>query len=184
MLNKIVRGVIGITLIVQSVYAIDSSKELCKHDVLNLEAKNKVETVQHKKAISELGKVLLAGNAADCKLIKDNYKSEGWVLIDARNKSSRAATGVFKGTAKITSDHSKPDKHQFTEKKLTKKLTKFFKKRGESTDLKSKRLMLFCNGLKCYRSTWAACDLKIMGYDSSNLYLILDGYPGLEKCLK
>ncbi|MCT4642476.1 MAG: rhodanese-like domain-containing protein [Bacteriovoracaceae bacterium] len=156
---------------------------------INTEAKAKNPTTKHRDVIGKMANTLLASNAKDCSFIKEQLGKKGVVLVDARDKGARKSTGTFAGVAKITSDHHNNKKHNFTEEKLTKKFKKYFKKKGEVIssldEIKEKKLILFCNGLKCYRSPWAACSLNKMGFKKENIFVVLDGYDGLKKnCLK
>jgi hypothetical protein len=156
---------------------------------INTEAKAKNPTTNHKNVIAQFATPKVASDAGDCAAIKAEIAKPDVAFIDARDKGARKSTGTFPGVAKITSDHHNAGKHHFTQGKLVKKLGKYFKKKGRAVasldDIKGKKLVLFCNGLKCYRSSWAACDLMKMGFKKENVWVVLDGYDGLKKsCLK
>ena len=118
---------------------------------------------------------------SDCDTIK-KYENSDWVLIDARDKASRKSTGSFKGTVKILSDHHDQKNHKFDEASLKKKLGKYFGNKDISLDdIKAKNLVLFCNGLKCFRSSWAACSLRDLGFSKDKVFVVLDGYNWAEE---
>ena len=150
---------------------------------LNDYAKNKELTKDHEAEIAEFATPLYAEK--DCNEIK-KYKNEGWVLIDARNKASRKATGSFDGAVYIESNHHDASADKFNEKFLLKRLGKHFGNKSITMDdLKSKEIVLFCNGYKCYRSSWAACKLRDLGFNKDKVRVVLDGQAGLaQHCLK
>ena len=172
-------ALVGISFSVQPVF----SNEFCNN--LDDYAKNKESTADHEAEIAQFATPLYANKAADCEIIK-KYKQADWALIDARDKASRKATGSFDGAVFIESNHKDDSKDKFNEKYLLKSLGKHFGNKKITLDeLKEKELVLFCNGFKCYRSSWGACSLSKLGFKKEKVRVVLDGQAGLkENCLK
>ncbi|MFK7822812.1 MAG: rhodanese-like domain-containing protein [Oligoflexales bacterium] len=160
---------------------ISGAMDFCSN--INKYAKNKDETTKYIDDIKKFAQPILSDK--DCSTIK-KYEETNWALIDSRDKASRKSTGSFKGTVKILSDHHDASNHKFDEANLKKKLGKYFGNTSMSLDeIKGKNLILFCNGLKCFRSSWAACSLKELGFKKDNIFVVLDGYTGIKNnCIK
>ena len=121
-------------------------------------------------------------------------KDDLWVIIDARSKSDR--TQIISKTVLLTSDYKDATKHEFNEDLLTKKIGKRLKKSvsKENKDLKSKlkfasiadinkqdvKVIVFCNGPTCHRSTFGVCELNRLGFKRDNINIFLEGFDGLK----
>lgn len=130
------------------------------------------------------------GTPVDAKFGIEKLKASGWLVIDARDKATRETTGRVIGALQIVSDYKVKKDNEFTTKKLLKSLSsrrslKHFKKRSMkpvqiSEDLKAIKYVLFCNGFKCHRSSFAACQLRKMGVPFENIHLLLGGFDELK----
>ena len=98
-------------------------------------------------------------------------------FIDARSEEDRKS-GRIPHTLAIVSDSKAPAKHQFSDEKMVvEKLNKHFNTKYQSiAEFKKEKIVLFCNGTKCHRSTFAACSLRNMGFPQDHLYLMLGGF--------
>jgi rhodanese-related sulfurtransferase len=127
----------------------------------------------------------VSGNFAIEKLSKKD-----WIIIDARDKEARRATGVLTGTILLTSDYEKKEDNDFSKTKILKELKKRknlkvlkkskIKELNKISDLSKINYVLFCNGYKCHRSTWGACQLRSYGVDYENIYIVLGGFSELK----
>lgn len=158
------------------------SNDFCKLEELNKKSKAKTPVIEYSTEIAKLGNILISSKKEDCKFIKDNMNKNDFIIIDARGRGTR---GVIRGAVKVISDHDDLKNHQFTPEIFQAKLKRYTdKKENKIKDPKKANLIIFCNGPTCYRTSWAACSLKEMGYDKSKINLVLDGYFGLKKnCL-
>lgn len=130
------------------------------------------------------------GNTTDAKFTLDKLYKDGWLVIDARDKATRRTTGKVVGTLTLVSDYNSVEKNQFNLKTLlrkfkTRKFIKHLSKRKiediESIEsLRKIKFVLFCNGFKCHRSSFAACKLREFGVPFENVYLNLGGFNSLK----
>ena len=104
--------------------------------------------------------------------------SEGkWVIIDARSKPDRSVGKVPKSVM-LTADYKNASKNEIKEalvvKKVNKRLKSSYKSLADMTDV---NYILFCNGKKCHRSSFGACELRKLGVPENKLFLMLGGFP-------
>ncbi|SMF51823.1 rhodanese-like domain-containing protein [Pseudobacteriovorax antillogorgiicola] len=110
-------------------------------------------------------------------MMKKGSSSEKWIIIDARSKSDRGV-GKIPKSAMITADYKDDSKNQFKEKTIVKKVNKMLKSSyGSLADMKDVRFILFCNGKKCHRSSFGACEMRKMGVPENQLFVMLGGFP-------
>ena len=112
------------------------------------------------------------------------------MVIDARDYNARKASGKISGAFLITSDYGDPTKNEFNEKTIfkkfnSKKFKKNLKKRSiagvtKVSELGQIKYVLFCNGFKCHRSSWAACQLRNYGVPYENITINLGGFSELK----
>jgi hypothetical protein len=131
------------------------------------------------------------GNITDAEFTLDKLYKDGWLVIDARDKATRRTTGKVVGSLSLVSDYNSIEKNQFELKNLlrkfsSKKFNKHLLKRKlekveEAKDLREIKFILFCNGFKCHRSSFAACKLREYGVPFENIYLNLGGFDSLKK---
>ncbi|HYX34375.1 MAG TPA: rhodanese-like domain-containing protein [Oligoflexus sp.] len=120
---------------------------------------------------------VLTHELLDAKKAAEIVKNEKVAFIDSRSDED-VKGGTIPRTIHIVSDSKDPAKHQFSNEKflvekLNKKLNTQFSK---VSDFKDYKVVLFCNGKKCHRSTFAACTLRDLGFPKDNIYLMLGGF--------
>jgi rhodanese-related sulfurtransferase len=130
------------------------------------------------------------GKPIGAKFAIQKLSMPGWLVIDARDKATRETTGRVIGALQIVSDYQVKADNEFTLEKLLKSLNskrvhKHLKKRSMAkieniADLKKQKYILFCNGFKCHRSSFAACQLRDMGVPFKNIYLALGGFDDMK----
>jgi hypothetical protein len=129
------------------------------------------------------------GTVVSGKFAMSKIRKKNWIVIDARDRATKLATGLVANTIDIISDYQDDSLHEYKKniivsKLSTKKNKKFLKRREIKNilffrDFKRIKVILFCNGYKCHRSSFAACELRRMGFPYENLFLSLGGYPEL-----
>lgn len=131
------------------------------------------------------------GNPVPDSFIISKLTSRYWMAIDARDQKTKNATGLLSNTLSIVADPKSETKNHFTKKKLLhhfqRKKVKRYLKRRKISKITTKKVfeetnyIVFCNGFRCHRSSFAACQLRRMGVPSKNIYLGLGGFEGLKK---
>ncbi len=125
-------------------------------------------------------KVNNVGTPITAQFAKSKWKQPDWLIIDTRGKQDRALGKIGK-TVLLTADYKNEKKNEITEEKLTKKIKRLTKNDNFKTwdDIKNSNLnfIVFCNGKKCHRSSFAACELRRKGIPEDRVYLMLGGYP-------
>ncbi len=124
------------------------------------------------------------GTPVDANFSKSKYQKKGWVIIDARGQKDRAI-GKIPKTVMMTSDYKNPSLNEITEQNFTRKITMYinkYEKNDNSPSLDELRndykYIVFCNGKKCHRSSYGACQLRMdIGIPKENVFLMLGGYP-------
>jgi len=124
------------------------------------------------------------GTPVDAGFTKSKYLEKGWVMIDARGQKDRAV-GKIPKTVMMTADYNDPALNEITLENFTSKITKYLKKHEKldnspSLEVLSKdyKYIIFCNGKKCHRSSYGACQLRMnIGIPEENIFLMLGGYP-------
>jgi len=130
------------------------------------------------------------GKPVDAKFGIDKLKKEGWVVIDARDKGARKASGKISGALLVTADYKNKSKNEFEIDPFLKlfkkkKFKKHLKKRKiapvkSKTDLKNFNYVVFCNGFKCHRSSFGACKLREHGVPMEKVHILLGGFDELK----
>ena len=111
------------------------------------------------------------------KVMKEGSSKEQWVIIDTRSKPDRSV-GKIPRAVLLTSDYHDVQKHEIKDAKLIKKVNKRLKKQYASIQgMQDVRFILFCNGRKCHRSSFAACELRRMGVPKDHIFVMLGGFP-------
>jgi len=110
--------------------------------------------------------------------MKKGDKSAGkWLIIDARSKPDRSVGKVPKA-ALITADYKDDSKNEFKDSILVKKINKKLKTKYASVkDMTDVNLIVFCNGKKCHRSSFGACQLRKLGLKVDQVHVMLGGFP-------
>ena len=127
------------------------------------------------------------GTPVDADFVKSKYRKNGWVIIDARGQKDRTV-GKIPKTVMMTSDYVKHELNEITEENFIKIIIKYLTKYEKidhspsfeelKTDYK---YIVFCNGKKCHRSSYAACQLRMdFNISEENVFLMLGGYPEWE----
>ncbi len=98
------------------------------------------------------------------------------MIVDARAKADRGMGKVPK-TLNVVSDSKNSAKHEFTEATFLKKFNKKRKTSYASVKDIKENLILFCNGQKCHRSSWAACELRKAGMPADKIHIMTCGFP-------
>lgn len=102
---------------------------------------------------------------------------DSWVIVDARSAKDRSVGKVPK-SALITADYNDASKNQFNDTFVTKKVNRLLKSKFPSVkDMKGVNFIVFCNGKKCHRSSFAACEMRRLGVQRDNLYIMTGGFP-------
>lgn len=135
-------------------------------------------------------KKLKVANPVTAEFANGKLKENGWIVVDARDKGARKASGKVSGALLVTADYHNNKKNEFSKNTLLKKFSKkkfkkHLKKRGlasvgELADLNNMNYVLFCNGFKCHRSTWAACQLRKHGVPFEKVNIALGGFSALK----
>lgn len=138
----------------------------------------------------ELYKKLKIAKPIEGRIALKKIKKDGWIIVDARDKEARRATGKITGTILLTSDYNKDAENEFSKEKILKKLANKKNKKiltrneiknvKKLSDLKNINYILFCNGYKCHRSTWGACQLREYGVPYENIHIVLGGFSQLK----
>lgn len=103
--------------------------------------------------------------------------SRSWVIIDARSGKDRSV-GKIPKSALITADYKDSSNNQFDDSFVTKKVNKLLKSKYASVkDMKDVNFIVFCNGKKCHRSSFGACELRRLGVERDNTFIMLGGFP-------
>ena len=124
------------------------------------------------------------GTPIDADFVKSKYQTKGWVIIDARGQKDRAV-GKIPKTVTMTSDYINPELNEITEENFIRLVNKYLKKYEKINHLPSSeelkndyKYIIFCNGKKCHRSSYGACQLRMqLGIPEENIFLMLGGYP-------
>ncbi len=124
------------------------------------------------------------GTPIDASFAKSKYRKKGWVIIDARGQKDRVV-GKIPKTVTMTSDYVKPALNEITEENFIRLVNKYLKKYEKSNHLYSSeelkndyKYIIFCNGKKCHRSSYGACQLRMqLGIPEENIYIMLGGFP-------
>ena len=106
------------------------------------------------------------------------------MIIDARGQKDRAV-GKIPKTVMMTSDYNDQSLNEITLENFTSKVTKYLKKHEKIDNSPSLetlsndyKYIIFCNGKKCHRSSYGACQLRMnIGIPEENIFLMLGGYP-------
>lgn len=130
------------------------------------------------------------GKPVEANFAIEKLSAPGWLVIDARDKATRETTGRVIGALQIVSDYKIEADNEFTLNKILKSLNnkrvqKHLEKRSMAkikniADLKKQKFILFCNGYKCHRSSFAACQLRDMGVPYKNIFLTLGGFDEMK----
>jgi rhodanese-related sulfurtransferase len=110
-------------------------------------------------------------------------RKKGWVIIDARGQKDRAI-GKIPKTVYMAADYIDPALNEFTLENFTKKVTAYLKKQEKIDHLPSLnelrndyKYVIFCNGMKCHRSSYGACLLRMeIGIPEESVFIMLGGY--------
>ena len=187
-MKTLFKSIILSTLLLTSAHAGEygtNYKKLCANT--KTEAKAKRSTMDHVEALKQIGVPIVVEQADGCAKIKALLKDPNTYIVDARAKAIRKKLKLSVPTIKVVGDYQDPKGHQFQpglfEKLVMKQLERKGRKIASEEDLKKFNFIVFCNHIKCYRNTQAACSLKEMGYDSNRIYMAVDGYEPLRKCL-
>jgi len=124
------------------------------------------------------------GTPVDATFAKSKYRTKGWVIIDARGQKDRSV-GKIPKTVMMTSDYVNPALNEISEENFTKTITAYLKKYEKINhspsleELKNDyKYIIFCNGKRCHRSSYGACQLRMnIGISEENVFLMLGGYP-------
>ncbi|OUR97420.1 hypothetical protein A9Q84_13930 [Halobacteriovorax marinus] len=190
---KIIKTIFLVILLSNKSYGFDkefsnkfgqSREQFCK-------VKNWEKGLNTKKEVGvKLFNKLRVATPIEGKFAIEKLKKENWIVIDARDKEARRATGVVSGTILLTSDYNKKSENEFSRDLILKVMSKRKNKKilknnkineiNEISDLNNIKMILFCNGYKCHRSTWGACQLREYGVPFENIFIVLGGFSQLK----
>ena len=113
------------------------------------------------------------------------YSKPNWIIVDARSKKDRGV-GVIPKTISITADYNDPSKNEFKKAKILKKVNRFLNRKKTTyktfEDMaKNVNFIVFCNGVKCHRSSFGACKLREFGVKMEKVNLMLGGFPAWKE---
>lgn len=113
----------------------------------------------------------------DAKFVSERVKDENWVLIDVRRKKGRKK--AIPGSLKIQADAFLRSQDEFrtgSPINLVLSTLQSYRKGPLTEDqLAHKNIVLYCDNLKCTRSTYAACKLRESGIAFANIFVMLGG---------
>lgn len=124
-------------------------------------------------------------NVVKAQFVHENLDKPDYVLIDARSEADRGV-GKLPKSIMLTSDDADPAKNEFVKDKFITTVAKYMAKNKKSKvpasakkieDLGGTHYMLFCNGPKCHRSTYAACQMREWGIPAEKIHIMTGGFP-------
>lgn len=118
-------------------------------------------------------------NSVDESFLLEKLGQRDWIVIDTR-ASTDIVMGKIPKTYHLAADYLDKQKNEFNKKNLLEVIKmhqeRFVDSKNASSVL-NYNYALFCNGRKCHRSTWAACELRRMGVPFERIHIFFDGFP-------
>ena len=121
----------------------------------------------------------------------EKLNDKDWLVLDVRDEYTKKTMGYISKSLAIVSDMKKPKLNEFTRagfKVFFKKgRTKRMLKKTGTVNIKDikeligkKKILLFCNGYTCHRSSFAACQLRSFGFPFEDVFIALSGFESLK----
>lgn len=108
----------------------------------------------------------------NARFVSEKLNNNDWVLVDVRSKNRRRHT--IPGAVSMTANLYSYSEDEFGADRPIEKLAK--KLHVNSTDsVRPKKIILFCDDLKCFNATYGACRFRQDGLPFENIHVFLGG---------